>query len=231
MKKRYIFLLLLLALAIFGYIKLFYSSINKTAVPSNADMVATIDVKKVARTALWNIIKQPSKWSLSIRPKDTTGKVDLKDVFELPDYAQAFHISGEPMQAWYCMLQVKDTELLAKALLQYNFTKLKPNQYVNDSLKLGVLVNDKNIILSSNSTDSTTNLNTVADLLFVKKTFLAEEKWSKIKNANSHLSILIAANKFLKEDAIVNTNIGNDAINIDGVFTPQDAYKFVENNF
>ena len=231
MKKRYIFLLLLLAIAVFGYIKLFYSSINKTAVPSNADMVATIDVKKLARTALWNILKHPSKWSWSSSPQDTTGKVDLKDVFELPDYAQAFHVSGEPIHAWYCMLQVKDTELLAKALLQYNFTKLKPNQYVNDSLKLGVLINDKNIILSSNSSDSTAGLNTVADLLFVKKSFLADEKFSKIKNANSHLSILITANKFLKEDAIINTNLSNDGINIGGTFTPQDAYKFVENNF
>ena len=231
MKKRNIFLLLLLALAIFGYIKLFYSSININAVPSNADMVATIDVKKVVRTALWNIIKQPSKLSWSSSTKDTTGKVDLKDVFEMPDYAQAFHIGGEPMQAWYFMLQVKDGELLTKALVQYNFKKTTANQYSNDSLKLGVLINDKNIIISSYGLDSNTNLNKISDLLFVKKSFLADEKFTKIKNADSHASLFIAANKFLKEDAIVITNLSNDAINIDVTFTPQDAYKFVENTF
>jgi hypothetical protein len=231
MKKKYWFLILLLGIIIFGYIKLFYSSINKAAVPSNADMVATVDVKKVIRTVVWDIVTHTSKWKIKSSGTDNTDAVDLKDVFVLPDYAHAFHIKGEPANAWYTVLQIKDEALFTKALKQYGFTALYNNQYTSVEKKLGIVQNGKEIIVSSFAPDSTNNLNAIANTLFVKKDFLPTEKLEQITNANSHVALFVAANNFLKEDAIVKANITNDNINIDGELNPKDAFSFIENNF
>lgn len=231
MKKKYWFLLLLLAIFIFGYIKLFYSSVNKSAVPSNADMVVTVDVKKVIRTIIWDIATHTSKWKIKGSSSDATDIVNLKDVFVLTDYAQAFHVKGEPTNAWYTILQIADEDLFAKALKQYGFTTLFKNQYSSTDKKLGIVKYGSNIIVSSFALDSTNNLNNIADLLFVKKEFFPEEKLKQITAANSHFTLFVAANNFLQKDAIVKANITNDNIIIDGELNPKDAFSFVENNF
>jgi spore coat polysaccharide biosynthesis protein SpsF (cytidylyltransferase family) len=231
MKKKYWFLLLLLGIFIFGYIKLFYSSINKAAVPSNADMVASIDVKKVIRTVVWDIVTHTSKWKIKSSSIDTTDIVDIKDVFVLPDYAQAFHVKGEPTNAWYTVLQIKDEALFTKALKQYGFTTLYNNQYTSIDKKLGISKNGNEIIVSSFAPDSTNNLNAIANTLFVKKDYLPTEKLEQITNANSHIALFVAANKFLQKDAIVKGNITNDNIILEGELIPKEVYSFIENNF
>jgi hypothetical protein len=231
MKKRFWLLLLLLAIGIFGYIKLFYSSINKAAVPSNADMVATIDVKKVIRTVVWDVVTHTSKWKIKSSSIDTTDAVDLKDVFVLPDYAHAFHIKGEPTNAWYTVLQIKDEALFTKALKQYGFTSVYANQYRNVDKNLGLFKNGSCVILGSFALDSTNNLYALVDESIAKNEFLPAEKLKQIASVNSHLSLYIAANNFLKEDAVVKGNITNDNIIINGDFVPKELYSFVENNF
>ncbi len=230
MKKKYWLLLLLFGIIIFGYVKLFYSSISKTNVPSNADMVATIDVKKVIRTVIWDIVTHTSKWKIKSRSTTATDAVDLKDVFVLPDYAQAFHIKGEPTNAWYTVLQIADEDLFTKALKQYGFTALFKNQYTSADKKLGIAKNGSNIIVSSFALDSANNLNALLES-FAKNSFLATEKLNQITAANSHFTMFIAADNFLQKDAIVKANITNDNILIDGELNPKAAFSFVENNF
>ena len=230
MKKRYWLLLLLLALCIFGYVKLFYSSINNAAVPSNADMVATIDVKKVIRTVVWDIVTHTSKWKIKSSSTEATDAVDLKDVFVLPDYAQAFHIKGEPTNKWYTVLQIADEDLFTKALKQYGFTTLYTNQYTSTGKNLGIVKNGNNIIVSNYALDSANNLNALLET-FAKNSFLATEKSNQITAANSHFTIFIAADNFLQKDAIVKANITNDNILIDGELNPKAAFSFVENDF
>lgn len=231
MKIKYWLLLLFVGILIFGYTKLFYSSINKTAVPSNADMVATIDVKKIARTVIWDIVTHTSKWKIKSSSVDTSGNVNIKDVFVLPDYAQAFHIKGEPTNVWYTVLQIADEDLFAKALKQYGFSTLPNNQYSSVDKKIGLLKNGSNVIVSSFELDSANNLNKISDLLFVKKDFLPAEKLNQITAANSHITMFVAANNFLQKDAIFKANITNDNIVLDGELMPKDAFSFIENNF
>ena len=231
MKKKYWFLIILLGLIIFGYIKLFNSTINKKAVPSNADMVSTVDVKKLIRTVLWDVITHPSKWKFSSSGTDTAALIDLKDVFEIPDYVQVFHLTGEQVKNWYCLLQIKKERLFDKALIQRGFTKINSNEYTSATMNMGITKNENNIIVSSYALDSSVNLKNVSNLLFTKKEFLPVEKFSKIASANSHLTLFIAANEFLQNDALLKLNISNSSINIDGELTPQAAYTFVENNF
>jgi hypothetical protein len=230
MKKRYWLILLLLAIGIFGYIKLFCSSINKSAVPSNADMVATIDVKKVIRTVVWDIVTHTSKWKIKSSSSVDTDAVDLKDVFVLPDYAHAFHIKGEPANNWYIILQIADENLFTKALKQYGFTALFKKQYTNTDKKIGIVKYGSNIIVSSFALDSTNNLNVLLES-FAKNEFLPAEKLKQIASTNCHFTLYIAANNFLQKDAIVKANITNDNIIIDGELNPKEAFSFIENNF
>ena len=60
-KKRWA-LLVLAAILIFGYYKLFYKTYSEKAVAQNADCVVAIDVKRITNTLMWHFITTPSQW-------------------------------------------------------------------------------------------------------------------------------------------------------------------------
>jgi hypothetical protein len=230
MRKKTWLLLILVAAFLLGYYKLFYSSMPTNVVPNNTDIIFSIDVKKNIRTAIWHYLKNPSKWSIS-SSKDTTDKVSIKDMFTLPDFALAFHVKNEPLKNWYSILSINEEEVFYKGLKQFGFEKFKQNVYINTNLHIALQINQDKVLVGTNIDDSCTALNNVAQNLFTEKSFLNTTTLNKIKQANNHATLFMAANNFLQEEAIIKLNYTETNLNITGDLLPNKVFKFYENNF
>jgi hypothetical protein len=230
MKKRYWFLLVCLGLCIFIYFKLFYTKMNTSAVPNTADMVLSIDVKKITRTIIWHYITNPSKWKIS-SSTDTSDRVSIQDMVEIPDYILPFHIKNERANAWYCLLQIKDSAVFEKGVRQFGFDKINIDEYTNPMMNVGFVRKGNEVLISSYASDSSNNLKNVAEKFFGKQNFIDPKKLALLEAAKSHASLFIAANYFLQEDAIVKANISNEEVKIDGSFIPKKDYTFNETTY
>jgi hypothetical protein len=231
MQKKTWLLLILVAAFLLGYFKLFYTTMPNNVVPANTDAILSIDVKKNIRTAIWHYIINPSKWSLSSSKVSADDKVDLKDMFTLPDFALAFHIKNEPLKNWYTVLNIKEDEAFYKGLKQFGFEKLKQHIYINASLQIAVLINNKKVLVGSNINDSCVALSNVAQNLFVEKKFNSSATLQKLKQANSHAALYIATNNFLKEETICKLNYTETDLKVEANLFPHNLFSFTESNF
>jgi hypothetical protein len=225
-KKKWALVLLFLLLSL-GYYKLFFSKMNYNTVSKNADAIISVDVKKVIRTIAWDFITHPSKWKPS-GSCDTCTAVDIKDIFELPDYLLAFHKLNEPLSTWYALLTIKDEALFEKGLVQFGFVKTSNNVYVNND-GVALKKHENKVLLCTKLIDN--NLNIATEELFLKKEFIASSVLDKLKSANNHASFYFAKNNFLQQDAVGGLNITANNITIDGDFLPQSKFVFNENTF
>ena len=71
----------------------------------------------------------------------------------------------------------------------------------------------------------------VANELFVQKSYTSKASISKAVNAKSHLAVYIAANNFLQTEAVITANFDKNKIEVAGLITPGKEYDFAENNF
>ncbi len=229
-KKRWA-LVLLLALLIFGYIKLFYKKIDYSAVPKSADYIVALDVKKITNTLIWNVITTPSQWDLSFSKSSTSDTIEWKDLIQIPDYVLVFHVKGQPIGTWYALLEIEDDNDFTKAMQQRQFIQQDSTHYSNAALGISLLKKDKQIIITNIIDASNRNLNDVHKELLVQKSYVSKEIIDKIAKAKSHLAIYLSPNKFLEKDCIATANFDKEKLKINCFFTPNAAFSFEENNF
>ncbi len=231
MNKKKWALLVLAALLVFGYIKLFYKTYSEKAVPKSADCIIALDVKRITNTLIWNYITTPGQWKTGRLFSKKTGKAGWDDMIELPDYVLAFHILNQPANAWYLLLTIKDKTDFYKGLLQFQFEKLSDHEYLNKVYGIYLLVNDKKVLVANAAVENKNYTAAVADELFSKKSYIPRATLSKAIKAKSHIAVYLASNIFLQKEAVISGNFNKEKIEISGSLTPDQQYTFIENNF
>ncbi len=229
MNKKKWALVVLCGLLIFGYIKLFYKTYSETVVAKTADSIIAIDVKRITNTIIWQYITTPSLWKIS-SSATKTDMVSWKDMVEIPDYALAFHASGQPVNAWYCQLQIKDEIVFATGIQQQHFEKIDSNVYVSKEAGIQFYRNGNNLLFTSSSVENN-NLVKVAKELFIQKSYIAKSTLAKVIDAKSHVALKLHANNFLEEDAILTANFDANKIIIEGNIIQKKEFAFTENKF
>ncbi|MBK7884160.1 MAG: hypothetical protein IPJ81_10485 [Chitinophagaceae bacterium] len=232
MTKKKWALLILFAIAIFGYIKFFYKTYNETNIAQSADCIIALDVKKITNTIIWNTITTPSQWKTgNIFSPGSSDEVNWKDMVKIPDYIFTFHVRNQPANTWHTVLQVKDENDFTKGLQHYNFKKLNNNEYFCEKFGILIFKDDDKILVTNASVENHKYLLDVAHELFTKKTYIAKETIKKIIAAKSHMAVHIKKNSFLQEDAIITGNFDKNKIEINGTIKPHKQYSFPENYF
>ncbi len=231
MNKKKWALLILAALLVFGYIKLFYKTYSEKAVPKSADCIIALDVKRITNTLIWNYITTPGQWKTGRLFSKKTDKVGWNDMIELPDYVLAFHTVNQPANAWYLLLTIKDKTDFYKGLLQFQFEKLSDHEYLNKVYGIYLLVNDKKVLVANAAVENKNYTAAVADELFYKKSYIPGATLSKAIKVKSHMAVYLASNIFLQKEAIISGNFNKEKIEISGSLTPDQQYNFTENNF
>jgi hypothetical protein len=154
---------------------------------------------------------------------------------KIPDYVFVFHTAGQPGNAWYSMLEIKNETDFSNGLPLYHFEKgdsLNGMQmYFSTQQGLAIIRSGNKVLIGNNAVENKNYLRQVANEMFVQKQFVAREKLFKNIGASSHLSILIEKNHFLKEDVIAKINFDKKSISVDALLIPQKQFVFAENNF
>lgn len=123
MKKKYIFLVIIILLSIGVYFLLFYKDKRLKYIPENADVVVLIDVKKATRQYISSFLMHPSSW-FEDSEKDEN-KISVSDSgLKIPDFLQIFHLNNTKISEWYTVLEIKDKAKFSAFL--------KNRQFVND---------------------------------------------------------------------------------------------------
>ncbi|MCP9752927.1 hypothetical protein [Ferruginibacter sp. HRS2-29] len=229
MKKRKWLLLVLLALAIWGYIGLFYKTYSREMVPKNADAILMLDVKRITNTLIWNTITTPGQWKIGRIFSKRKKEVRLKDMIDIPDYVMAFHVKGQPVGAWFLTLDIGDEEDFQNGLQQYHFVKSGHNEYVNAGFR--VLKNGGRILLGRSSEKYRAGFNEVAHELFVQKEYVADQMIRKAIRAKSHLALQVNPGTIMESDGLLTANFDKEKISVEGKFTPRAEYVPEEMKF
>lgn len=208
-----------------GWYFLFYKTFSKKNIPSNADMVLAIDVKKNARTLLYYYIANPSQWSLNAifhRRKDSLSQ--WKDAVNIPDYIFIFHVQEQPLSTWYCKLTLKNVEAFKKLATVFNFIEtIKENgqtAYYSNQLQIAIIKKDDQLLLGSVVAKDTLLIDAVAHGLFDKNDFIADSLLANMLAPANHFTVWVNKNNFLKDAFILNGNFTNGQLNVDGLMQP-----------
>lgn len=228
MLKRKWLLLILAILLIAGYVRFFHKTWTETGVPSSADRIIAIDVKRVTNTLIWNYITSPSQWKkISFSPGKKTG---WREMFTLPDYVFIFHVSGQPDNEWYSCLRIRDSAGFREGLTEYHFYEQSPQVYVSDSLGICIYLSGNKVLLGTASSVKDGNGLKVAGELFVQKKHITRKQLFKNIEASSHLSLVVRKNSVLTDDALVMLNFDDRNIHIEGNFSPVASIRTTEQN-
>jgi hypothetical protein len=232
MNKKKWALLLLGAVLIFGYIKLFYKTYSNNVVAQSADCIIAIDVKRVTNTLIWNFITTPGQWKPGniFKSSSTKAEISWKDMIVLPDYVFGFHVKGQPANTWYSVFAIKNSGDFEKGLLRYHFTKQNNQVYQSEEMGLRFFRHENKILVSNNKAGNG-YLEQVATELFTKSAFIAKATLKKAVDAKSHAAIYIAANKFLQQDGLITANFSGTTITAEAKFSVAQQYHFTEQVF
>lgn len=130
-KKLIVPLILLLAAAI--YFVFFYKDKALKFVPKNADAVVLIDVKKLTRQYISNLIVHPSKWSGS--KTEDKKEISLKDSgIRIPDFLQIFHLKNTRFSEWYSVVELKDSQKFTAFLQSHQFVSKGKDLFQKDQI-------------------------------------------------------------------------------------------------
>ena len=231
MNKKKWALLLLAAILVFGYVKLFYKTYSKKLVAQTADCIVVLDVKRITNTLIWQYISTPSQWKAGKLFSKKTDEVNWKDMFELPDYIMAFHVNDQPANAWYMVLNIKDKTDFEKGLQQFKFEKINDHEHVSKAYAVRFFIDGAKVLLANAAVGDSSYVAAVADELFNKKAYISSASLSKAIKAKSHLAVYISTNRFLQNDAVISANFNKREIKLSGNFAPAKQYQFSETSF
>lgn len=231
MSKKKWGLLLLAALLLFGYVKLFYKTYSHKAVPLSADYVVAADVKRITNSLIWNYITTPALWKDFSLSSKKTKEISWDDMVKLPDYILAFHVHNQPASIWYALFDIKDKTDFEKGMRQFQFEKLNSHEYVNKTNSIYIFVQDEKLLVATASAERKNEVLATANELFAKKAYMPEANLKKAIHAKSHLAAYLRPGGVLQKETVVTANFNKDKIEINGNFEPGAQYDFADYNF
>lgn len=229
-KKRWA-LVVLIAVIVLGYIKLFYKTYCTAVITGSADCIIAVDVKRITNTIIWNTITTPGQWKKISFSSGNKDEISWKDMVEIPDYVLVFHVKEQPLNTWYVVLQVKNETDFAKGLQVYHFEKKDSNSYISKDYSLSFFKSGDKILLTNTASENGNNLSLVANELFVQKNYVAKQTLEKAIAAKSHLAVYIAANNFLEEPAVISGNFDKNEMEFICTATQKKQFTFSADNF
>lgn len=232
-KKKWLLGLLILLLAI-GYYRLYYKTWSNSAVPQSADCIIALDVKKITNTLIWNFITTPAQWKLGNLFAPDDGKVGWKDMLQMPDYAFVFHKAGQPANAFYIVLQLKDAADFRKGLQQYHFAQTTTGSYLSKDAGIELIQNGNNILIGNAAVTNREFIRETANELFTKKQFIAADSLKLLLHYHSHLSAMLPlpGNELvMQKQLFVQGGFDKHAIHFTTVFKPAPAIPFSTQHF
>ncbi|PQA94571.1 hypothetical protein B0A69_08900 [Chryseobacterium shigense] len=133
MNKKKLIVPLILVLAAAFYLVFFRQDKTLQYIPENADVVVLIDVKKLTRQYISNLIAHPSKWSGS-KTKDNK-EISLKDSgIRIPDFLQIFHLKDTRFSEWYSVVELKDPQKFSAFLKSHQFISEGKNLFRKEQI-------------------------------------------------------------------------------------------------
>lgn len=223
MRKRWIFLFVVLALAIFTYFKLYRKVYDSSSVPKSADIVLAVDVKNILRSVIGEYIKHPSRWKIS--SSKTKEEINWKDVFELPDIICVFHVKEQDLGKWYTKLNIKKRKVFDQLIALKHFQKQEYGSlvlYTSAELGLHFLVDGDEVILSTYRCNKDELLQ-LHDQLLKKQIWMNPEMARSYFISDDHARIFILNDKYFSSANLVKIRIEGDKISIDGELYPKNA--------
>ena len=133
MKKKYIFLVIIILLSVGVYFVLFHKDKSLKYIPENADIVVLVDIKKAKRQYISSYIAHPSKWFEE--KNGAKNKISVTDSgLEIPDFLQIFHLNNTKISEWYTVLEINDKEKLSLFLKDRKFINDGKGTFKNNQL-------------------------------------------------------------------------------------------------
>ena len=133
MKKKYIFLVIIILLSVGVYFVLFHKDKSLKYIPENADIVVLVDIKKAKRQYISSYIAHPLKWFEE--KNGAKNKISVTDSgLEIPDFLQIFHLNNTKISEWYTVLEVNDKEKLSAFLKDRKFINDGKGTFKNNQL-------------------------------------------------------------------------------------------------
>jgi len=149
MKKKLIaFAVFLIAVTL--YLMFYHHKKTFTVVPAQADVVILLDVKKIKRQYISNLLSHPSEWFGSKNKSKKTVSIGESGV-KIPDFLQIFHLRNSGFSDWYSIFEIKDKQKLITFLKQEKFTYRGNNVFRKD--QIFVKIERDNFILGTSDRD------------------------------------------------------------------------------
>ncbi|MGB6267914.1 MAG: hypothetical protein WBF67_02805, partial [Olleya sp.] len=189
----------------------------KDVIHENADNIIKVKVDGIIQTIVFNAITNPSYYSKKSSKKDTI-KTDKKEGkgFSIPANIFIYTIKNKLPTTFFTSFKISDkTNFKNHIKSDYKIEDFKNSETftvgTNNDQKVIIAFNDKQCVFAYNP--SKENVNDVfIDLLVNNKSLRkSDEKWSKIKDANSHINYLTKNNNlhldFNSGNATINGNL------------------------
>lgn len=185
MKKKYIFLVIIILLSVGVYFVLFHKDKSLKYIPENADIVVLVDIKKAKRQYISSYIAHPSKWFEE--KNGAKNKISVTDSgLEIPDFLQIFHLNNTKISEWYTVLEINDKEKLSLFLKDRKFINDGKGTFKNN--QLFVKINGEKCIVGT----SDLNFNNIG------KPF-SEKFRNNVLNADSFMDDGLGSISFISE--------------------------------
>lgn len=227
-RKRWTLLVLCILLLV-GYFKFFYKTWSNDAVTKNADCIIALDVKRITNTLIWNFITTPSQWK-KISFFSSSTQTSWEDMVKLPDYVFVFHNAGEPVAAWYTVLEIKDEADFEKGLEQFHFVKSENNRYTSAENGIEFIRNGNRVVVGNASVSNKDYIQQAAANIFTRQ-YIQKEKLKTTIDARSHASLYTMPNGIFKNALLARINFDKEQLNIRaGLPVPMDVH-LVTNTF
>lgn len=217
MKKKYIFLVIIILLSSGVYFLLFHKDKSLKYIPVNADVVVLVDVKKATRQYLYSFLTNPSKWFED--SKKDKNKISISDSgLKVPDFLQIFHLNNTKISEWYTVLEIKDQAKFSEFLKNRQFVNNGKDQFKNDQFFIKI-DGEKCIVGTSNL-----NFNNIGKPL-------SQKFRNQILNSDSFMNDGLGSLSFISELRTQNfsINVKDDEIEIKNEQNSIDFESLISN--
>ncbi|MCU7614433.1 hypothetical protein N0B16_08275 [Chryseobacterium sp. GMJ5] len=145
-RKKIIVSSVIICIAAAIYFGLFFKNKTLKYIPANADVIVLVDVKKMTRQYISEMIMHPSGWFND--DKELKRSISLRDSgLKVPDFIQVFHIKNTGFSEWYSVVEIDDKEKVLSFLKEKKFLAKGKNVFQKD--RFFVKINGNQCILGS----------------------------------------------------------------------------------
>ena len=177
---------------------LFFKTFSEKNVAENADHIISLDTKRITNTIIWTYITTPSLWKTG-KLFSSKSQVDWKDMVKIPDYVFIFHITGQPPNAWYTVLEVKDEDDFKEGLALYGFVNVTPsNRVVSKKAGLAFVRYQNKLLVGNAGVEDTTLISETAERLFMQNKHIVRENLQQHIDIANHVAWTFSGNDFVK---------------------------------